>query len=120
MENQDQTQRRKYYRLSYKKKELMPTIKISGAPYSVTEISEGGIRVIMGGMGIGRRMSGVVNMHASGPVPVSGYVLRVMNQEVIFVLTTGPSFKHMVEEQKFMRVNHPDYFPKKADMIELC
>ncbi|MEI8633037.1 PilZ domain-containing protein [Vibrio sp. PP-XX7] len=117
MENQDSIQRRKYYRLRYLHQDVMPQIQIFGNNYRVSEVSESGIRVVMGGAGIaiGRQMTGVLEMHASGPIEVTGQVLRIMKKVVVFTLSQGPTFKQMVEEQRYMRKHHPTCFPKKSE-----
>ncbi|WP_143169195.1 PilZ domain-containing protein [Vibrio quintilis] len=101
-------------------KELMPDLYMFGKVFRVSEISEGGIRVLMGESAITaqRTISGYIELHTAGKIFVKGKVLRQEKKEMVFALTEGPTFKDMLEEQRFLRQNHPALFPKKAGLVE--
>ncbi len=115
MDNTQTPQRRKYYRLTYRCKDAQPTIEMFGHTYRIAEISEKGLRVMMGGteIAVGRQMHGVLKLKSASPIMVSGRVKRITHNGVIFTLNKGLTFKEMVEEQRFLRSHFPSSLPKK-------
>lgn len=110
----DFEQKRKYYRLRYPKR-AMPSIRFEENLYQVTEVSEKGIRIMMKNLVSlykGLSMTGTLNLHDEREVKVKGSILRFDKEEVIVILDKGPSFKHMVEEQRHIRNKYPSYFAR--------
>lgn len=108
----DFEQKRKYYRLKYPRR-ARPYVRFSDELFSVTEVSEGGIRLQIGkltSMYKGLSMKGTLNLHDDSKVSVEGAVLRFDEDEVIVQLRKGPSFKDMVEEQRHIRNKYPSFF----------
>ncbi len=105
-------QKRKYYRLKYPRR-ARPYVRFSDELFSVTEVSEGGIRVRVGAfnnMYKGLSMKGTLNLHDDSEVSVEGAILRFDEDEVVVKLKKGPSFKDMVEEQRHIRNKYPSFF----------
>jgi len=105
-------QQRKFYRLKYPKRGR-PSVRFSSELFHVSEVSEGGIRVIMNNFTSlykGLCMKGTLSLHNDCEVVIEGAVLRFDEQEVIVQLNKGPSFKDMVEEQRHIRNVFPRHF----------
>ncbi|CAM3705082.1 hypothetical protein VA7868_01511 [Vibrio aerogenes CECT 7868] len=121
MSDQESQQKRKYFRLRYGVKELMPDLYMFGKVFRVSELSEGGIRVLMGESAITaqRTITGYIELHTTGKIYIKGHILRQEKNEMVFVLSEGPTFKQMIEEQRFLRQNHPGLFPKKTSFVEV-
>ncbi|CAK4068257.1 MULTISPECIES: PilZ domain-containing protein [Vibrio] len=110
----DMEQKRKFYRLKYPKRGR-PSVRFSQELYHVTEVSEGGIRVLMHNLSSlykGLTMKGVLSLHNDCEVSIEGAVLRFDNDEVIVQLKKGPSFKNMVEEQRHIKNVFPRHFER--------
>lgn len=110
----DEVQKRKYYRLRYPRR-AMPVVRIQDELFHVSEVSEKGIRVIMNNFTTlykGLSLSGTLNLGLDCSVPIEGAILRFENNEVILQLYKGPSFKHMVEQQRHIRNKYPAYFAR--------
>ena len=109
MDNADFVQKRQYYRLKYPKR-ARPTVKIDDQLFHVCEISEQGIRISMPRVTTlycGLSMSGTVQLRSNNTVKIAGQVLRFQQDEVVVQLSNGPAFKHMVEEQRYIRQRYP-------------
>ncbi|WP_428773382.1 PilZ domain-containing protein [Vibrio sp.] len=106
-------QRRQYYRLKYPRR-ARPVVKIADALYHVSEVSEQGLRVEMANVAStlyrGLTLKGILKLHNETQINVEGQILRWSNQEVVIKLSQGPSFKHMVAEQRHIRQNYPVFF----------
>ncbi|WP_295894347.1 PilZ domain-containing protein [uncultured Vibrio sp.] len=112
--SEDSVQKRQYYRLKYPKK-AMPVMIIQDARYHVSEVSEKGIRFVIDDpnrVHHGLDMSGILSLHDDSQVCVEGSVLRLDKNEVIILLTKGPSFKDMVQEQRHIRQKYPVFYAK--------
>ncbi|MDE1254896.1 PilZ domain-containing protein [Vibrio aestuarianus] len=112
MDDKDFIQKRQYYRLKYPKR-ARPVVKIDDELFHVSEISVQGIRIEMPratALYQGLSMSGTVHMRSDSSIKISGKVLRFQQNEVVVQLTNGPGFKHMVEEQRYIRQKYPTYF----------
>ncbi|MEL7292894.1 MAG: PilZ domain-containing protein [Pseudomonadota bacterium] len=110
----DFEQKRKYYRLKYPKR-ARPYVKFGDEMFQVTEVSEGGIRMVLNSftsMYKGLTIKGVLNLHGDNPVAIEGAVLRFDNDEVIIQLRKGPTFKIMVDEQRHIRQKYPSFFAR--------
>ncbi len=105
-------QKRQFYRLKYPRRGR-PSVRFSKELFHVSEVSEGGIRIIVNGFSNlykGLSMKGVLSLHNDCEVDIEGSVLRFDDQEVIVQLRKGPSFKNMVEEQRHIRNAFPRHF----------
>ncbi|MDN3682449.1 PilZ domain-containing protein [Vibrio tapetis subsp. quintayensis] len=114
MNEESAEQKRKYYRLKYPKR-AMPVMRIQGEQFHVSEVSEKGIRIIMNRLNSlyhGLSLAGSVKLHGDQNIKIEGAVLRMENSEVILQLSKGPSFKDMVQEQRFIRNKYPTYFSR--------
>ncbi|MBU2898113.1 PilZ domain-containing protein [Vibrio pectenicida] len=109
-------QKREFYRLKYPKK-ARPCVRLYNQIFYVTEVSEGGIRVVMNMFTDwykGLSMSGTLELNSSTKIDVEGAVLRFDNGEVVVKLKQGPTFKNMVEEQRHIRQEYPAHFVRAA------
>ncbi|MCG9599170.1 PilZ domain-containing protein [Vibrio sp. Isolate25] len=115
----DFEQKRKFYRLKYPRR-ARPSVRISNELFHVTEVSEGGIRVVKNTFTNwykGLAMSGTIHLHNNKQVTFEGNVLRFDQNEVIVKLRKGPSFKNMVEEQRHIRQKYPAYFSRPTTEV---
>ncbi|MGF1696187.1 PilZ domain-containing protein [Vibrio kyushuensis] len=115
--SEDSIQKRQYYRLKYPKR-AMPVMRIQDELYRVSEVSEKGIRFVIDkpdSIHHGLDMSGVLNLHDDSQISIQGAVLRLDKNEVIILLSKGPSFKDMVQEQRHIRQKYPTYFAKMRE-----
>ncbi|NVJ57507.1 MAG: PilZ domain-containing protein [Vibrionaceae bacterium] len=107
-------QRRQFYRLKYPRR-AMPSVRFSQERFRVSELSEGGMRIVMNGftkLQVGTEMKGLLSLHNGCEIAVEGTVLRFAGEEVVIQFDKGPSFKHMVDEQRNIRNNYPIYFER--------
>ncbi|WGV99266.1 PilZ domain-containing protein [Vibrio sp. YMD68] len=107
-------QKRQYYRLKYPKR-ARPIIRIHERLFHVSEVSEKGIRFVIDdplAVHHGLDLSGVLNLHDDSEIRIEGEVLRLDKNEVIILLSKGPSFKDMVREQRHIRQKYPVHFAK--------
>lgn len=110
----DVEQKRKFYRLKYPRRGR-PSVRFAQELFHVSEVSEGGIRVIMNNFSNlykGLSIKGVLSLHNDYEVAIEGAVLRFDDQEMVVQLKKGPSFKDMVEEQRHIRKHYPRHFEK--------
>ena len=106
-------QRRAFFRLRYPYAER-PTLEVGDSSYSVTEISEGGMRIVLAkGQDLsahGRHINGVVHFSDGQAVAISGSVRRSVSDEVAWSLNSGVSFRHMMAEQARLLRKYPALF----------
>jgi PilZ domain len=108
-------QQRQHFRLRYPLA-AQPTLRVAGHAFAVTELSEGGMRIISGPAG---RLAPSWDVHgelllATGDtVPVDGIVLRIDDAHVVVKLLRGPSYKEMLAEQRYVAQRYPDW-PQSA------
>lgn len=106
-------QRRAYYRLRYPLTER-PTYDFSGHEYTVSEISEGGIRVtLLDGQDIGpigTETEGTLHFPDGTSVVIEGAVQRLGPHEAVLRLSDGISFRKMLSEQIRVRDSFPGIF----------
>ncbi len=84
--------------------------------YSVAEVSEKGLRVVVENSSVlyrGMSMKGVLLLHGGKLIEIEGAILRFDGNEVIIKLKQGPSFKHMLAEQMRLRRKYPLLFNKR-------
>ena len=115
----DAVQKRKYYRLRYPRR-AMPIVRIHDELFHVTEVSEKGIRVMMNNLTSlykGLSLSGTLSLGVDCTVLIEGAILRFEDNEVILLLYKGPSFKHMVEQQRHIRNKYPAYFARLRSQV---
>lgn len=107
-------QKRKYYRLKYPKR-ARPFVRFGNEMFQVTEVSEGGIRMVtnpLTEMYKGLSVKGILNLNEDDVIEIEGAVLRFDNEEVIIQLKKGPTFKIMVDQQRYIRTKFPAFFEK--------
>ncbi|WP_100752262.1 PilZ domain-containing protein [Vibrio salilacus] len=110
----DIEQKRQYYRLKYPKR-ARPYVRFADEMFQVTEVSEGGIRMVLNNftcMYKGLSMKGVLNLYGDRSIPIEGAVLRFDNDEVVLQLRKGPTFKIMVDQQRHIRQKYPSFFER--------
>ncbi|MEH0690421.1 PilZ domain-containing protein [Vibrio cholerae] len=110
----DMEQKRQYYRLKYPRR-ARPSVRFSDERFHVTEVSEGGIRVVMNNFTSvykGLSLAGILDLHCDNQVAIEGAVLRIDGGEVVLKLKKGPTFKHMVQEQRHIKNTYPTYFER--------
>ena len=93
-------QRRAHFRLRYPRSEG-PLAGIGKEKYEVSELSEGGARILLPGdwtSAIGRPIGGTLEFPDGESIPVEGVVLRIEGPEVIVQFTKGVSFRRMLSE----------------------
>ena len=108
-------QKRQYFRLRYPKR-ARPVVRVKDRKFSVAEVSEKGLRVVMANTSTlyrGMSMKGVLLLHGDKLIEIDGAVLRFEGDEVILKLKQGPSFKQMFSEQIRLRRKYPFLFNKK-------
>ena len=101
MDQPPESDQRKYYRLKYPVAER-PIIRSGDQDYEISEISEGGARIVVAGAGPfepGEPFSGTVLFADGEEVEIRGIVLRHDTDEIAVRLSIGISFKRMVAEQ---------------------
>ena len=104
--------KRRYYRLQYPVPER-PTVWFQGCRYAVSEISEGGVRIILtGGCAVRLRQTfaGVIRFKDGGTTPIVGVVIRFHDCEIVVELSKGISLKRMIAEQSRLRKRYPMFF----------
>jgi hypothetical protein len=82
-------EKRSYYRLQYPKPER-PTVWFQGCCYEVSEISEGGVRVMLASgcpVRLGQTFAGVLRFNDGDTTPIVGIVLRWDDAETVVKLT---------------------------------
>jgi hypothetical protein len=102
-------QKRNYYRLKYPKSER-PTVWFRGCTYEVSEISEGGVRIMLAkgcAVRLHQTFAGVLRFKDGDTTPVVGVVLRWEGDEMVVKLSQGISLKRMIAEQSRIRKKYP-------------
>ena len=92
---------------------MRPTIQIDSIDYTVTEISERGMRVLRpNGFAMAPEdpIEGVIHFPDGSTSEVEGSFLRRQQDEVVFAITSGISYKRMLDEQLHIVHKFPSYF----------
>ena len=90
--------------------------------FQVTEVSEGGMRMIVNSLNSmykGLSVKGILNLNDEDQVEIEGAVLRFDQGEVIVQLRKGPTFKIMVEQQRHIKTKYPVFFAKLREKVNL-
>lgn len=111
MNDQRHHDRRAHYRLRYPVVER-PSARVGGRVYQVTEISEGGARLLLDGsvMAPGDAVAAVIRFHDGETLPINGVVLRIDRSEAVVKLSAGISLSRMLVEQQYLLARHPHFF----------
>lgn len=112
-------QKRKFYRLKYPKR-ARPFVNLGDETFQVTEVSEGGIRMVANNftsMYRGLSVKGVLNLLDEDSVSIEGAVLRFEGDEVIIQLKKGPTFKIMVDQQRHIKNKYPVFFARLREEV---
>lgn len=111
----NEAQRRAYFRLLYPQVER-PCLLTDGASYPVSEISEGGMRLVAVDQGDElaqqRQIVGILQLPGES-VAVEGRVLRKQSEEVVLVLSEGIPLALMVSEQRRLIRKYPAFFGRE-------
>jgi len=111
-------QKRQFYRLRYPKR-ARPFVRLGEDLFQVTEVSEGGIRMVVSNannMYRGLEVKGMLNLNDQSRVEIEGAVLRFDRDEVVVQLRKGPTFKIMVDEQRKIRNKYPVFFARLREV----
>jgi len=120
MDQHPQNQRRRYYRLQYPEVER-PTVWFKGRDYEVTEVSEGGVMILLGdgcAVRLGQSFVGVIQFQDGETNPIVGVVLRIAANKMAVKLSKGISLRRMMAEQIRLRKKYPMFFEGKAGESE--
>jgi len=112
MDQHSQNQRRRYYRLHYPEVER-PTVWFKGQYYGVTEVSEGGVMILLGdgcAVRLGQSFVGVIQFQDGETNPIVGVVLRIDEGRMAVKLSKGISLRRMMAEQIRIRNKYPMFF----------
>lgn len=105
-------QRRAYFRLHYPQTER-PSLLTEGANYPVSEISEGGLRLVAldasQELEQQRHLVGILQLSGQS-VAVEGRVLRRQHDEVVVVLSDGVPLPLVMSEQRRLIRKYPALF----------
>ena len=116
MDQHPQKQRRRYYRLQYPELER-PTVWFKARYYEVTEVSEGGVMILLGdgcAVRLGQSFAGVVQFEDGETNSIVGVVLRIDANKMIVKLSKGISLRRMMAEQIRLRKKYPMFFESQA------
>jgi hypothetical protein len=108
--------KRRYYRLQYPEVER-PSVWFKGRCYEVTEVSEGGVMVLLGdGCAVrpGQSFVGVIEFQDGETNSIVGVVLRIVENKMAVKLAKGISLRRMMAEQIRLRKKYPMLFESKA------
>ncbi len=112
------TEQRKYFRLSYKSKTVMPRLRLLNREFQISEISEQGMRIISRDpslFSVDENVKGEVVLNSLDTnIQIEGTVLRAYGYEVVINLREGLSFKNMIAEQRYLRKHFPTVLPKQG------
>lgn len=112
----DEAQRRAFFRLPYPHTER-PSLRVDDTLYPVSEISEGGLRVVALDQSevLAQQLDVQGTLHlVDAKVDVHGRVLRQQGEEVVLVLSEGIPLSLMVSEQRRLIQKYPSLFRREA------
>jgi|SRR5688572_12085038 hypothetical protein len=107
------TSRREFFRLPYPVT-TGATLAVDGTNYTVAEISEGGLRLMVSGarFPLDERVQGTLVLTAGMRCTVTGTVLRVEERCVVLKLSRGLTSYDVFREQRHLSKNFPDWKPQ--------
>lgn len=112
----NEAQRRAFFRLPYPHTER-PSLMAGDGVYPVSEISEGGMRVVALDQGDvlaqQHQVQGVLRLNQT-EVAIHGRVLRQQGEEVVLVLSEGIPLSLMVSEQRRLIQKYPLLFGRES------
>jgi hypothetical protein len=105
----DENQRR-YFRVHYPVG-MRPVLDLGGERFDVTELSEGGLRVLREGtsLSIGHPVAGTLRLRCGEELRVTGQVGRLAGDECVVLGLTGVGFGSVMREQQHLVATCPDY-----------
>jgi hypothetical protein len=116
MDQHPHNQRRRYYRLRYPEVER-PSVWFKGRYYEATEVSEGGVMILLGdgcAVRMGQSFVGVIQFQDGETNPIVGVVLRIDENKMVVKLSKGISLRRMMAEQIRLRKKYPMFFDGNA------
>jgi hypothetical protein len=111
---------RRFYRLHYPEVER-PTVWFKGRYYEVTEVSEGGVMILLGdgcAVRLGQSFVGVIQFQDGETNSIVGVVLRIAENKMAVKLSKGISLRRMMAEQIRLRKKYPMLFDSKSGESE--
>jgi hypothetical protein len=105
------TQQRQHFRLRYPMA-AQPSLTVEATSYPVTELSEGGMRLLPGAHGRFAptgQIRGLLALASGASIDVLGTVIRLEDHEVIVRLAAGPTYSEMMDEQRYVARRFPDW-----------
>ncbi len=105
------SQQRQHFRLRYPVAG-QPSLVIGSVSFPVSELSEGGMRILLGRPGNiapTGNLRGTLTLAGGATIEVQGTVLRIEDQAVVLQLTTGPTYSEMLSEQRYVARRFPDW-----------
>ena len=109
MDQTSSIESRAHYRLRYPTVDR-PKIRFEETLYEVSEISEGGVRIMFSPaleIHKDQPFAGVVHFSDGQTVSIEGTVLRILDEEFVVALSKGVSFNRMIIEQMRLRQKYP-------------
>jgi c-di-GMP-binding flagellar brake protein YcgR len=100
---------RNFFRVQYPVT-VRPTLESNGKALTVTELSEGGMRVAGGDrLEVGTEVSGTLRLACGETLEISARVHRVQADEHVLVDLVGLSFPSVMREQQHLIATCPGY-----------
>ncbi|MDH4027873.1 MAG: PilZ domain-containing protein [Nitrospirota bacterium] len=103
--------KRQHYRIVYPIS-CRPSLKITRKEFEVVDISESGIRFLnkkWAPFTPGVRIQAEITFNDGDTLEIDGEILRVDDQVSILKLHNSIPFWKIVEEQRYIKKNYPDY-----------
>jgi hypothetical protein len=120
MDQHPEHQKRRYYRLHYPEVER-PSVWFKGRYYEVSEVSEGGIMILLGdgcAVRLGQSFVGVIRFQDGETNSIVGVVLRIDENKMVVKLSKGVSLRRMMAEQIRIRKKYPMFFESNVGESE--
>ena len=112
MDERPSNDRRAHFRLRYPQVE-QPRIRIGKNEFFVSEISEGGARIVADKLAkSGQSVSGEIQFQDGELVPIESIVLRHSESETVLKFTKGISPMRIAKEQIRLSKRYPSLFSK--------
>lgn len=94
---------------------MRPKLRIDSIEYDVVELSERGLRIIGGSsfdMQPETPIHGEIRFSDQSTSEIVGAMMRRDKDEIVFSVSSGVSYKRMLEEQLHIVHKFPSYFSK--------